>query len=165
MKKVLKIGLIFIMLFTINLFAKNSTQVTKVVVKKSQKVLLLMNKNRVIKKFHIVMGANPKGHKQKEGDERTPEGRYILDYKNPNSKFYKSIHISYPNKKDIKRAKRLKVNPGGAIFIHGQKNGWGWLYFISKYFNWTDGCIALSNKEMDFIYKNVKVGTPIEIKP
>ena len=115
--------------------------------------------------YHVVFGANPKGHKQKEGDERTPEGQYILDYKIEDSAFYKSIHISYPNKEDKRRAKELGVNPGGLVMIHGQKNGFGWLSFIIQRFNWTDGCIAVSNGAMDEIWQAVDVGTPIEIKP
>ena len=90
---------------------------------------------------------------------------YILDYKKENSAFYKAIHISYPNQQDMKRAKELGVDPGGLIMIHGQKNGLGWLSFISQLFNWTDGCIALKNEDMDKIWESVDVGTPIEIKP
>lgn len=137
----------------------------KVVVEKSTKTLFLLKKDQVIKKFHVVFGAHPKGHKEKEGDERTPEGNYTLDYKNAHSKFYKSIHISYPNKKDRERARKTGENPGGAIMIHGQKNGWSWLSFITQFFNWTDGCIAVSNAAMDEIWRAVRAGTPIEIKP
>ncbi len=136
-----------------------------VVVKKSESRLYLLKSGRVIKSFHVVFGAHPKGHKHQRGDERTPEGRYTLDYKNAHSAFYKSIHISYPNRRDRKRAARMGVDPGGAIMIHGQKNGWDWLSFLSRYFNWTDGCIALSNEDMDEVWKAVGVGTPIEIKP
>jgi murein L,D-transpeptidase YafK len=160
MKKIFIISIIV----TLNLYA-NSTNITKVVVKKSQKVLLLMSKDKIINRFHISLGGNPKGHKVKQGDQKTPEGNYTLDYKNSNSHFYKSIHISYPNKKDKQRAKKLGVNPGGDIFIHGQKNGLGWLYFLSRFFNWTEGCIAVSNSDMDIIWSKVKIGTPIEIKP
>jgi murein L,D-transpeptidase YafK len=136
-----------------------------VLVMKSESKLYLIKNGKVIKKYHASFGANPKGHKQQEGDERTPEGKYILDYKNANSTFYKSIHISYPNKQDRMQAKEKGINPGGAIMIHGQKNGFGWLYFILRFFNWTDGCIAVSNRAMDEIWKAVDIGTPIEIKP
>jgi murein L,D-transpeptidase YafK len=101
----------------------------------------------------------------KKGDGRAPEGRYILDYKNSHSAFYKSVHISYPNKADRERARKAHVDPGGAIMIHGQKNGLGWLTFISQHFNWTRGCIALSNEDTGEGWNAVKVGTPIEIKP
>jgi murein L,D-transpeptidase YafK len=136
-----------------------------VLVKKSESKLYLKKDGKIIKEFHVAFGANPKGHKQQEGDERTPEGKYILDYKKEDSSFYKAIHISYPNESDKKRAKKLGVNPGGLIMIHGQKNGIGWLSWITQIFDWTDGCIAVSNSAMDEIWESVKVGTPIEIKP
>ena len=137
----------------------------KVVVEKSSQTLTLLKNGKVLKKYHVVFGANPEGHKQKQGDERTPEGNYTLDSKNSHSGFYKSIHISYPSRQDRERARKAHVNPGGDIMIHGQKNGYEWLSFISQYFNWTDGCIAVKNNEMDEIWKAVRPGTPIEIKP
>jgi murein L,D-transpeptidase YafK len=136
-----------------------------VVVVKSEAKLYLMKDGEVLKQFRVAFGANPNGHKQQQGDERTPEGTYFLDYKNANSSYYKSIHISYPNSEDKKRARKRKVDPGGSIMIHGQKNGYGWLWFVTQFFNWTDGCIAVSNKAMDEIWRAVDVGTPIEIKP
>ena len=136
-----------------------------VVVEKSESKLYLYSNGKVLREYCVTFGANPKGHKQQEGDERTPEGNYILDYKNKNSSFYKSIHISYPNARDRQRAQRAGVNPGGAIMIHGQKNGLGWLSWMTQHFNWTDGCIAVSNNDMDEIWQAVDTGTPIEIKP
>lgn len=138
--------------------------VDKVVVLKLEKKLILFSGVKKVKEYSVVFGDNPKGHKQQEGDERTPEGNYILDYKNSNSSFYKSIHISYPNEEDKKRAKDRGVSPGGDIMIHGQKNGWGWLSPVMQFFNWTDGCIAITNSEMDELWIIIKVGTPIEIK-
>jgi murein L,D-transpeptidase YafK len=114
--------------------------------------------------LHVEFGANPIDHKAKEGDEKTPEGRYTLDYKKSNSAFYKSIHISYPNKEDKEQAKKLGVNPGGFIMIHGQKNGLGWLSSIAQLYNWTDGCIAVTNSEMNEIWEAVDPGTPIDIQ-
>jgi murein L,D-transpeptidase YafK len=136
-----------------------------VLVIKSDSKLYLKKNGKVFKEYHVAFGANPEGHKKQEGDERTPEGRYFLDYKKSDSAFYKSIHISYPNEADKKRAKEAGVNPGGFIMIHGQKNSLGWLSWISQRFNWTDGCIAVSNSAMDEIWNSVNVGTPIEIKP
>ena len=132
---------------------------------KSEAKLYLKKNGKVFKKYHVSFGANPKGHKQQEGDERTPEGKYILDYKNKKSSFYKAIHISYPNANDKKRAKKRWISPGGQIMIHGQKNGFGWFSFIVQRFNWTDGCIALSNCDMYEVWNSIDVGTPIEIKP
>ena len=116
-------------------------------------------------KFHVIFGANPKGHKTQEGDERTPEGKYKLDYKKPNSAFHKAIHISYPNATDVAVAKSHGVRPGGNVMIHGQKNGLAWLSLASQRFNWTNGCVALSDDDMDIVWSLVKEGTPIEIKP
>jgi murein L,D-transpeptidase YafK len=136
-----------------------------VLVIKSDSKLYLKKNGKVFKEYHVAFGANPEGHKKQEGDERTPEGRYFLDYKKSDSAFYKSIHISYPNEADKKRAEEAGVKPGGFIMIHGQKNGLGWLSWVTQHFNWTDGCIAVSNSAMDEIWNSVNVGTPIEIKP
>ena len=136
-----------------------------VLVIKSERRLDLVNKNGVFASFPITLGANPVGHKEKQGDERTPEGHYILDYKNSNSKFYKSIHVSYPNHKDRVNARKLGVNPGGDIMIHGQKNGLGWASPVVQFFLWTNGCIALHDEDMDLVWAAVDPGTPIEIQP
>jgi murein L,D-transpeptidase YafK len=158
-----KIFLIFILLIPSISFGIEKADLVLVV--KSELKLYLMKDGNEIRKYHCSFGANQKGHKQQQGDERTPEGEYILDYKKKDSAFYKAIHISYPNEVDKERARKNGVNPGGAIMIHGQKNDLEWLYFITKYFNWTDGCIAVSNSAMDEIWEAVDVGTRIVIKP
>lgn len=140
-------------------------KVDYVLIKKSEESLHLLSEGKELKRYRVVFGANPKGHKQRQGDERTPEGKYVLDYKNDNSLFYKSIHISYPNEQDRQRARKAGVNPGGEIMIHGQRNGLGWLSGIAQWFNWTDGCIAASNSDMEEIWQLVDVGTPVEIQP
>ncbi len=127
--------------------------------------MLLMKNDKEFRRYNISLGGNPIGHKLQEGDQRTPEGNYVLDYKKSNSSFYKAIHVSYPNVEDKKRAKRLGVNPGGFIMIHGQKNGFEWLSILARLFDWTDGCIAVKNFEMDEIWDAVDVGTPIQINP
>lgn len=157
--------LIFLIILSISGTVYGADKADKVLVIKSDSTLYLQKNGKILKKYHIVFGGNPKGHKRQEGDERTPEGRYILDYKKENSSFYKAIHISYPNKKDRERALASGVNPGGLIMIHGQKNGLGWLSWLSQRFNWTDGCIAVTNQEMDEIWNSVDIGTPIEIQP
>ncbi|WP_413520692.1 L,D-transpeptidase family protein [Psychrobacter glacincola] len=140
-----------------------NTVIDKVFVDKSARILQLLSDNKVIKTYHVALGGNPIGHKQKQGDQRTPSGAYILDYKNEKSKYYRSIHVSYPNAADKARAKKLGVNPGGDIMIHGQKNGFGQLASITQRLDWTEGCIAVTNDEMDEIMAAVKVGTAIEI--
>lgn len=134
-----------------------------VIVNKSEKRMYLMENDQVLKKYKIALGANPVGHKTQEGDEKTPEGLYKLDYINEQSSFYRSMHISYPNEEDVKRAEDEGVPPGGAIMVHGQKNGWGWIAYITQMFNWTNGCIAIRNKQMDEFIELVPVGTPIQI--
>jgi murein L,D-transpeptidase YafK len=156
---------ILLFLFLVPNWAFGIEKADMVLVKKSEYKLYLIKNKMVLSEYRVAFGANPKGHKQREGDERTPEGKYVLDYKKKDSAFYRSIHISYPNERDKKRAKEAGVNPGGLIMIHGQKNGLGWLSWITQYFNWTDGCIAVSNAAMNEIWEAVNVGTPIEIKP
>lgn len=141
----------------------NNIVIDKVFVDKSARTLQLLSDNKVIKTYHIALGGNPVGHKQQQGDKRTPTGPYILDYKNEKSKFYRSIHVSYPNAADKARAKSRGVSPGGDIMIHGQKNGFGHLAAINQQRDWTDGCIAVTDNEMDEIMAAVEIGTPIEI--
>ena len=132
---------------------------------KSENRLYLLKANEVIASYRVKFGAEPKGHKEQQGDERTPEGSYFLTYKNSNSDFYRSIHISYPNAEDREKARSLGVDPGGDIMIHGQANGWEWASFFAQLVNWTDGCIALTNKDMAKVWDAIEPGTPIEILP
>jgi len=141
----------------------NNIVVDKVFVDKSARTLQLLSDNKMIKTYHIALGGNPIGHKQQQGDQRTPVSSYTLDYKNKKSKFYRSIHVSYPNAADKARAKSRGVSAGGDIMIHGQKNGFGALGLLNQQRDWTEGCIAVTNDEMDEIMAAVKVGTPIEI--
>ncbi len=156
------------LVFTLIIYATSfaaEREIDLVLVDKSEMKMYLLSEGRRLKEYHVVFGGNPEGHKQQEGDERTPEGKYVLDYKKSDSSFYKSIHISYPNEEDKAKAEKMGVSPGGFIMIHGQKNGFGWLSWLMQRFNWTDGCIAVTNSEMDEIWQLVKVGTPIEIRP
>ncbi|HNJ87718.1 MAG TPA: L,D-transpeptidase family protein [Agitococcus sp.] len=132
---------------------------------KSQRQMWLLEQGKIIKQYTIALGANPVGHKQQEGDEHTPEGRYILDYRNPNSGYFKSLHVSYPNKQDLANAKAKGVDAGGMIMIHGQRNGFGWAAKLTQLKDWTNGCIALNNQDMQEVWDLVKIGTPIEILP
>jgi len=144
-------------------FAQVPVDLVRVI--KSERKLMLFSEGRVIHEFKVALGGKPKGHKQQEGDKRTPEGRYMLDYKKADSAFYKAIHISYPNPDDVASAKKRGVSPGGQIMIHGQQNGLGWFGFLSQRRDWTDGCIALKNGEMDVVWNLVKEGTQVEILP
>ena len=146
-------------------FVHSAESADLVVVDKTAKTLSLHRAGQAIATFNVAFGGNPTGHKQQEGDQKAPEGNYVLDYKKADSAFYKAIHISYPNEQDKARAAALGVSPGGQIMIHGQRNGLGWLGFITQWFDWTDGCIAVTNKEMEIIWSLVEAGTLITIKP
>ena len=126
--------------------------------------MYLIANGKIVKNYHVAFGDVPKGHKQQEGDEKTPEGTYTLDYKKEDSAFYRAMHISYPNQQDIDEAKRKGVSPGGLIMVHGQSNRPGWQSWRAQQTNWTDGCIALTNQEMDEFMALVKVGTAISIE-
>jgi murein L,D-transpeptidase YafK len=138
-----------------------------VLVDKSDRTLTLYSKGRVLKTYHgLAFGDAPQGHKRFEGDERTPEGRYIIDTRNPESAFYLSLRISYPNSRDRAYAAGLGRDPGGDIFLHGQPNALASLGKDARLQgDWTDGCIALSNGEMDELWRSIADGTPIEIQP
>jgi murein L,D-transpeptidase YafK len=134
-------------------------------VNKSEARLYLLKGGTEFASFHVAFGAHPQGPKTRQGDGRTPEGRYVLDARNAHSSFYKSLHVSYPNAEDRRRAERQRVSPGGDIMVHGQPNGWGAYAAITQQTNWTLGCIALSNEDMDIVWDSVPVGTPIQIEP
>jgi murein L,D-transpeptidase YafK len=132
---------------------------------KSKRVLEVWRDDRIVRIFRISLGANPVGHKQQEGDERTPEGWYTLDYRKSDSVAYRAFHISYPNADDRARAKAAGVRPGGSIMVHGQWDGFGWLGWLFQNYDWTDGCIGLRNEDIDALWPIVGWNTPIQIVP
>jgi len=136
-----------------------------VLVKKSERKLFLVHDGQPFREFKVALGSQPWGHKQYVGDDRTPEGRYSLDFKRAQSRFYKAIHISYPNSNDLTHARAQGVNPGGNIMIHGFPNQNREPPELAQRYNWTSGCIAVTNAEMDEILESVEPGTPIEIAP
>ncbi len=138
---------------------------TRVVVFKQQRLMELSAGGKIIRYYKIALGGNPVGHKQSEGDERTPEGSYWLDWRNAKSAYHRSIHISYPNQADKNNAKARGQEPGGMIMIHGQPNYLPPFTTIPSLLDWTNGCIAVSNHEMDEIWALVPDHTVIEIKP
>jgi murein L,D-transpeptidase YafK len=137
----------------------------KVIIEKAARKLHLLQNGKAFRTFKIALGIRPKGDKKKEGDFRTPEGRYILDSRNKNSEFFLSIRVSYPNAADRQEAKELGADPGGAIMIHGQPNEpkQSELYYQTQ--DWTNGCIAVSNSDMIDIWLMTGENTPIEILP
>lgn len=154
----------YLALLLITLASPAFAGVDLVKVDKSENKMYLLDGEQVVKQYHVAFGANPKGHKQQEGDEKTPEGAYTLDYKKEDSAFHRAMHVSYPNDQDIANANQRGVSPGGFIMVHGQKNWMGWLAPLMQRFNWTDGCIALTNAEMDEFMTLVQVGTEIQIE-
>lgn len=140
-------------------------KIDKIIVLKSERKLLLVSQEAVVKTYRVALGKNPKGPKTQMGDHRTPEGSYVVDSRNPKSQYHRSLHISYPNAQDKDRARKLRKNPGGDIFIHGLPNGQGWIGKAHVLTDWTLGCIAVTNEEIEEIWRLVPNGTPIEIRP
>jgi murein L,D-transpeptidase YafK len=139
--------------------------VDRVVVKKTERRLLLMHGGDVVRSYHVALGLSPVGQKERSGDFRTPEGSYRLDARNPRSDYFLSIKVSYPNETDLKRARARHWDTGGSIMIHGLPN---LMKHDPDYYlrhDWTDGCIAVSNADMVEIWMLVPDAVPIEIDP
>ena len=141
------------------------SKIDAMIVYKSKHQLLAFSKGKLIKTYMISLGRNPVGAKEYEGDQKTPEGTYFIHDKNPNSGWHKNLGISYPNQNDMAKAKRLGKPTGGDIKIHGLKNGKGYIGKFHRWQDWTLGCIAVTNAEIDELYNAVSVGCTIEIKP
>jgi murein L,D-transpeptidase YafK len=170
MKKFLKIlSFLVLLLFIYYIFPEKklneNVQIDKIVVNKSKRELLVFSNNNLLKSYTISLGKSPDGDKQFEGDNKTPEGIYFINGKNSESGYHKSIAISYPNNEDRKYANKIGKSPGGDIKIHGIKNGFSRLGKFHRWIDWTKGCIAVKDDEIEELYKSVKIGTPIEINP
>ena len=137
----------------------------RVLVLKHQRVLRLLRKGKTLREYKVSLGGSPVGPKTQQGDHKTPEGVYVLDSRNPHSQYYKSLHISYPTPKQRLEARKHGVSPGGDVFIHGLPNGYRGIGSAHLLHDWTDGCVAVTDAEMDEIWKTVPYGTPVEIRP
>ncbi len=135
------------------------------VIEKARHRLTLLRKGKVLKVYRIALGRNPAGAKRREGDGRTPEGRYRIDWRNAKSKYHLALHISYPDKADRARARKLGVSPGGAIMIHGLPKGLGWIGKLHRMVDWTNGCVAVTDREIEELWRAVPNGTAVTIKP
>lgn len=144
---------------------RTGAAIDRIVVEKGARRMLLLDHGKTVRTYRIALGRDPQGHKQQEGDSRTPEGVYIIDARNPESRFHLSLRVSYPNAEDRRRAAARGVSPGSDIFIHGLPNGDGDAGRDYAGRDWTDGCIAVTNAEIREIWALVKDGTPIEIRP
>lgn len=147
---------------------------TKILISKDQRRLFLFSANTLLRIYPVAFGRNPEGPKIMEGDFKTPEGKYTVDFKKFNSEYHRALHVSYPNQQDLERTKKLaleqgkKINPGGSIMIHGLPNDLtkkSLLEPLHPLLNWTQGCVAVTNQEIDELYDLVPVETEIEICP
>lgn len=142
----------------------SGTLADRVVVEKRARTLSVFRGNVLLKTYKVALGPNPRGHKQREGDGRTPEGIYTIDFRKRDSAFHRALHISYPNAADRQSARRRRVSPGGGIMVHGLPNGIGAMGKAHLLRDWTNGCIAVTNEEIEELWRVVPNGTPIEIK-
>ena len=139
--------------------------VDRILIVKSTRTLTLESHGKAVKTYKVALGGQPVGPKQIQGDHKTPEGMYSVDAKNPHSQFYMALHLSYPNPTDRVRARKLGASPGGDVEIHGLGKAYGWIGARHRLSNWTDGCVAVTNEEIEEIFKLVAVGTAVELKP
>ncbi len=137
----------------------------KILIIKSAHTMTLLNGASVLKTYKVAIGRGPVGPKTQRGDHKTPEGNYVIDAKKSVSRFHRALHVSYPSPADRRRAQQDGVDPGGDIEIHGSQNGLGWTGSLHQTIDWTNGCIAVTDNEIDEIWRVVSVGTPVEIRP
>ena len=141
------------------------TKIDFILVEKSKRHLSLFRDGRKLKSYHVALGRTPVGAKEQEGDMKTPEGVYKIDYRNPKSDYHLALHVSYPSEEDTARAAQRGVNAGFDIMVHGIRNGGGWIGAFHRLHDWTAGCIALTDEEIEELYHVTPDGTPIEIRP
>ncbi len=167
MKKYILYFVLFTSLFHVNLAFSLDEHINNIRIFKSKRIMQLKYNDKILKEYKIALGGNPVGAKECEGDEKTPEGKYTIEYHNPKSSYHLSLKISYPLDENIAHANKKGCNAGSFIMIHGFPN-WApnkLFDFIHNHFDWTDGCIAVTDEEMDEIYHLVQDGTPVEIMP
>jgi tetratricopeptide (TPR) repeat protein len=146
-------------------FAIKKGLADRILIEKKARRLLVISDGEVLKTYKIALGGNPDGPKERQGDNKTPEGTYIIDARNKDSRYHLSLHISYPNEADRRRAREQGVSPGGNIMIHGIKNGFSWVGDAHAGVDWTKGCIAVTDEEIEEIARLAPNGTPVEIRP
>jgi murein L,D-transpeptidase YafK len=137
----------------------------RLVIDKSERTLTLFWHGVPIKVYRVALGGDPVAPKRRQGDERTPEGSYVVSLRHENSEFHRALHLSYPNADDRARARAERVPPGGDIEIHGQREGFGWVGSAHTLFDWTNGCVAVTNLEIEELWRATPNGTPVEIVP
>ncbi len=145
--------------------ATQKGSVDKILIEKKERRLTLLSRGEALRSYRIALGGNPEGPKERQGDNKTPEGTYVIDSRNKDSRYHLSLHISYPNERDKKRAKELGIAPGGNIMIHGIKNGFSRVGNAHAEVDWTKGCIAVTDEEIEEIARVAPNGTVVEIRP
>jgi murein L,D-transpeptidase YafK len=155
--------LLYFLLPSICVYAQ--TKADRIIVHKKNRTMELMHAGQVLKTYKIALGGQPVGAKERQGDHRTPEGVYVIDSRNARSQFHRSLHISYPNAADKDRARKFGVPTGGDIYIHGLPNGFGFIGASHRARDWTDGCIAVTDQEIEEIWNLVEDHTAVEIRP
>src|SRR5258708_1199278 len=150
---------------TVLMAAQANAPVDRIVVVKSTRTMTLLAAGKVVKTYKVALGGQPIGVKVQEGDHKTPEGTYVIDSKNPKSRFHLALHVSYPNASDRMKAQAAGLPTGGDIMIHGVQKQVARIRSLPHEGDWTDGCIAVTNPEIEEVSRLVLVGTPIEIKP
>ncbi len=140
-------------------------QADRILVRKAARELVLYRQGKVLKSYRVALGRNPVDPKRRQGDRKTPEGRYTITGRNPSSAYHRALRISYPSAADRARARREGVSPGGDIMIHGLPNGQGYIGAAHRLTDWTDGCIAVTNEEIEEIWRLAPNGTPVLIEP
>ena len=144
---------------------KAKQEADKILIIKSARTMTLLSGGKTLKTYKVALGGVPVGPKRVEGDHKTPEGNYVIDAKNAHSRFHLALHVSYPSAADTETARKLGLRPGGAIMIHGLAASFAYLGALHRQTDWTDGCIAVTNAEIEEIWKLVPVGTRVEIRP
>jgi murein L,D-transpeptidase YafK len=160
-----RIQLLIFLIAALRCVAATTAQADKIIILKSARTMTLLSGGKALKTYKVALGSVPVGPKQVEGDHKTPEGDYLIDAKNAHSQFHLSLHISYPSAADQKKARSLGARPGGAIMIHGLARPFAYLGPLHRQTDWTDGCVAVTNAEIEEIWKLVPVGTRVEIRP
>jgi murein L,D-transpeptidase YafK len=165
MNSVVPLSSTAVMLLALTLPIHALPHADRIIIHKKTRTMELMHAGQMIKSYKIALGGEPLGPKTRQGDHRTPEGVYVIDSRNAHSQFHRSLHISYPNAADRERARKLGVSTGGDIYIHGLPNGYGFIGAAHRARDWTDGCVAVTDQEIEEIWGLVENGTPVEIQP
>lgn len=153
------------MMLSVSGGARPPLRADRIVVFKARRELILYRGGVAVRTYRVALGGAPSGPKRCEGDDRTPEGSYVIDSRNERSRYHRSLHVSYPSPSDRRASHALGCRPGGEIMIHGITNGMGWIGAAHRKVDWTAGCIAVTDEEIDEIWRAVPNGTPVEIRP